>query len=190
MVSSLTTYIMKKIILLNACLFLLHTALMAQGKYKISKSNASFYSHASMEDIEAANIMTQGIIDFDTKNFVIKVPIKSFKFKSSLMEDHFNENYMESEKYPYAIFKGVIQGTYDLTKDGEYSINAVGDLNVHGISQTRTIAATIVVKNGIPTFKSKFNIKLVDHKIEIPTLVFEKIAEIVEVKIDAILSKM
>ncbi len=143
-----------------------------------------------MEDIEATTIETQGIVDFDSKNFLIKVPVKSFKFKSSLMEDHFNENYMESEKYPFTVFKGTIRGNYDLKKDGDYQVNAVGDLNLHGVSQQRTIPFVIVIKNGIPTFKSKFSIKLADHKIEIPTVVFQKIAEVVEVKLDGVLVKM
>ncbi len=182
---------MIRIVFLCAGLFLsLNVTTIAQGKYKISKSEVSFFSDAPMEDIEATNSDAQGIVDFDSKNFLIKVPVKSFKFKSSLMEEHFNENYMESEKYPYTVFKGKIQGSYDLKKDGEYPVNAVGDLNLHGVSQQRTIPSVIVVKNGISTFRSKFNIKLADHKIDIPTVVFQKIAEVVEVKLDGVLVKI
>ncbi|HWZ22728.1 MAG TPA: YceI family protein [Cytophagaceae bacterium] len=180
----------KKIFLINLFLLLIHFATQAQGKYKISESNLSFFSHASLENIEAKSKMTQGIIDFDTKSFIIKIPIKSFRFKSSLMEDHFNENYMESEKYPYALLKGTIMNNYDLTKDGKYQVSIVGDLNVHGVTQNRTIAATLDVKKGVITVTSIFNIKLVDHKIEIPTIVFQKIAEVIEVTFDGVLQKM
>lgn len=171
-------------------LLLLMSKASGQGKYKLSKSEVSFFSHTSMEDISALNKETQGIVDFDFKNFIFKVPVKSFKFDSQLMEDHFNENYMESEKYPEATFKGTIQGNYDLKKDGEYPVNAVGDLTIHGVTQKRTIPATIVVKNGVPAFKSKFDVKLADHDIEIPTLVFQKLAEVIEVKIDGAMQKL
>ena len=181
---------MKKILIFSACVVLLNSIALAQGKYKLSKAQVSFFSHAALEDIEATNSDAQGIVDFGSKNFLIKIPIKSFTFKSGLMQEHFNENYMESDKYPSAVFKGAIQGSYDLSKDGEYPVNAVGDLNVHGVSQPRTIPSVIVVKGGIATITSKINIKVADHKIDVPTIVFQKIAEVVEVKIDGSLVKM
>jgi polyisoprenoid-binding protein YceI len=162
----------------------------AQGKYKITRSEVSFFSDAPLEDIGGINKETQGIVDFDTRNFLFKVPVKSFVFESTLMEDHFNENYMESEKYPQTIFKGVLQGNYDLKKDGEYPVVAAGDLTLHGVTQKRNIPSSLIVKNGTVSLKSKFNVKLADHKIDIPTLVFEKLAETVEVKIDAALVKL
>jgi polyisoprenoid-binding protein YceI len=177
-------------IFIIGCVSLSHTNLFAQGKYKIAKSEVSFFSDAPLEDIGGINKETQGIVDFDAKNFIFKIPVKSFLFDSKLMEDHFNENYMESEKYPSSVFKGTIQGNYNLAKDGEYPVNAVGDLTIHGVTQNRSIPSSIIVKNGVPSLKSKFNVKLTDHKIEIPTLVFEKLAEIVEVKIDAALQKL
>jgi polyisoprenoid-binding protein YceI len=177
-------------VILIACVLFNCTSSYGQGKYKIIKSEVTFFSDAPLEDIGASNKETQGIIDFDAKNFLFKIPIKSFLFESKLMEDHFNENYMESEKFPTTVFKGVIQGEYNLKKDGEYPVNAVGDLTIHGITQKRTIPSTIIVKGGVPSLKSKFNVKLVDHKIDIPTLVFEKLAETVEVKIDAALQKL
>jgi polyisoprenoid-binding protein YceI len=172
------------------CVLFSYTNVSAQGKYKISKSEVSFFSDAPLEDIGGLNKETQGIIDFDAKNFIFKIPVKSFLFDSKLMEDHFNENYMESEKFPTSVFKGMIEGDYNLKKDGEYPVKAVGDLTIHGVTQKRSIPSVITVKGGVPSIKSKFNVKLVDHKIEIPTLVFEKLAETVEVKIDAALQKL
>jgi hypothetical protein len=181
--------LMVRVIIIGGILFS-NTSLFAQEKYKISKSEVSFFSDAPLEDIGGINKETQGIVDFTAKNFIFKIPVKSFLFDSKLMEDHFNENYMESEKFPASIFKGVIEGNYNLKKDGDYPVNAVGDLTIHGVTQKRSIPSVISVKGGVPSLKSKFNVKLVDHKIEIPTLVFEKLAETVEVKIEAFLLKM
>ena len=99
------------------------------------------------------------------------------------MQEHFNENYMESEKYPLAKFKGVIEPKIDFTKDGEYSVMAKGILNVHGVDQPRTINGKIVIKNGVVNLNSNFNVACDAHKIKIPKLVFTKIAEIIQVKV-------
>jgi polyisoprenoid-binding protein YceI len=162
----------------------------AQGKYQMSQSDVSFFSATSIENIEASNKNSKGILDFDSKGFFIKIPVKDFNFPSDLMEEHFNENYMESEKYPDATFKGKFEGVYDLTKDGEYPVTASGDLTIHGVTQKRSIPAVIIVRNGKLSINSKFNVKLEDHKITIPTVVFNKIAELIEVKIESSLIKM
>lgn len=106
------------------------------------------------------------------------------------MQEHFNENYMESGKFPNATFKGTIEGTFDLNKNGSYPVTAKGELDIHGIKQQRTIPATIEVKDKSVKISSKFKVKLADHKIEIPTIVFNKIAEEIEVSIQSDLVKM
>jgi polyisoprenoid-binding protein YceI len=156
----------------------------------MATSEITFFSDAPMEDIKALNTANQGIVDTEAKTFLVKIPIKSFQFDSDLMKDHFNENYMESEKFPFSIYKGTIEGAFDLTKDGQYPISVSGDLTIHGVAQKRTIPAVITVVKGVPTLKSTFHVKLADHHIEIPKLVFEKLAEIVEVKVSATLEKM
>lgn len=162
----------------------------AQSKFQIATSTVSFFSSAPMEDIEAHNKNAKGIVDFGANTFLIKIPIKGFDFSSDLMEEHFNENYLESSKYPDAVFRGSFQGVYDLQKDGQYPVTATGDFLLHGVTQKRTIPCVITVRNGAAQVNSSFSIKLADHKIDIPTVVFKKIAEVVDVKIDAALAKI
>lgn len=160
------------------------STLLAQ-RYTLENSKVHFFSSAPIEDIEATNANAKGAIDTKKNGFAFRIPIKSFIFPSSLMQQHFNENYMESEKYPNASFKGIIEGDYDLTTDGVYDVVAVGDLEVHGKTQPRKIPSQIIVKDGKPSLKSTFNIKLEDHDIEIPSAVFNKIAEVIKVDINA-----
>ena len=105
------------------------------------------------------------------------------------MQSHFNENYLESSKFPNASFKGDFKGDYDLTKDGEYAVSSTGDLEIHGIVQKRTIPAKLIVKNGKVSLFAKFLVKLEEHKIKIPSVVFQNIAEEVEVTVESDLKK-
>ena len=180
---------MYRLLLINLILIFTGFASYAQ-KFQIKSSVTSFYSQAPLEDIEASTKETKGILDSDAKTFFFKVPIKSFVFNSELMRDHFNENYMESEKYPNAIFKGKINGPFNLSVDGSYPVVAVGEINMHGVKNNVSIPSVILVKNGTPSVESTFMIKLKDYKIDIPTVVFNKIAEEVEVKIAAVLDKI
>lgn len=164
------------------------SAFSAYGQaYILNQPKVRFFSDAPLEDIEAVSTEAQGAISTEKNTFSFRIPIKSFQFEKELMQEHFNENYLESEKYPNSTFKGTIEGKYDLAKDGEYAVVAKGDFDIHGVVQKREIPATIKVKGGVATISSKFMVKLTDHKIEIPTLVFQKIAEQVEVTIEAAL---
>ncbi|MDZ4669031.1 MAG: YceI family protein, partial [bacterium] len=98
---------------------------------------------------------------------------------------HFNEKYIESEKFPSSTFSGKMNETIDLTKDGEYTVTVVGKLKIHGVEQERTIQGTVKVVNGSLQFYSTFKVKNADHKIEIPTVVMAKISEEIDVKVDA-----
>lgn len=180
---------MYRLLLLNLILISSGFASYAQ-KYQIESSVTSFFSEAPLENIEASTKETKGVVDSDAKTFFFKVPIKSFVFSSELMRDHFNENYMESEKYPNAIFKGKIEGPFNLSVDGSYPVMAVGEINIHGVKNNVSIPSIIRVKNGTPSIESTFKIKLKDYKIDIPTVVFNKIAEEVEVKIAAVVGKI
>ena len=115
------------------------------------------------------------------------VTIKGFTFEKKLMEEHFNEKYMESDKYPYATFTGKINEAVDYKKEGTYKVTITGKLNIHGVEKERTIDGTLTIKGGEISLDSKFNVALKDHKVEIPTLVAQNIAEVVEVTIKATL---
>jgi polyisoprenoid-binding protein YceI len=181
---------MKKQIFLMINVLIFSTLITkAQDRYLLENSSVRFFSDGIVEDIEATNKDTKGIVDFSKNEFLFKIPIKSFKFASALMQEHFNENYLESDKYPDGTFKGKIEGTYDLSKDGDYNIKATGELTIHGVTQTRSIPSVIRVKNGKPSIESKFMIKVAEHKIKIPSVVIKNIAEEVEVTIITDLKK-
>ncbi|MCU0392770.1 MAG: YceI family protein [Thermoflexibacter sp.] len=180
---------MKKILLILNLLIINVLISNAQDRYILENSYIRFFSDGIVEDIEATNKETKGIIDFSKNEFLFKIPIKSFKFASSLMQEHFNENYLESDKFPEGSFKGKIVGAYDLSKNGSYNVNAVGDLTIHGVTQTRTIPSVIHVKDGKISLESKFLIKVAEHKIKIPSVVIRNIAEEVEVTLKSDLKK-
>jgi len=106
------------------------------------------------------------------------------------MRDHFNENYLESKKFPYATFSGRMEGPVDFKTDGQYSVNAVGEFTIHGVTRKVSIPSIITIMKGVPTIESVFLIKLADYDIAIPKIVFNKIAEEIEVKIKSIYSSV
>jgi hypothetical protein len=179
---------MKTKFLLTAFLVCLSHYLFAQI-YVTQNANVDFFSDGIIEDIKAINKKSTGLVDVNAKTFLFKITIKDFAFENELMQEHFNEKYLESDKYPSANFKGKIVNDFDISKDGEYQVNAVGDLNIHGINQPRTIPVTVKVQNGKVSLQSKFMVKMIDHKITIPSIMFEKIAEQVTVTISSDLIK-
>lgn len=142
-----------------------------------------FFSETPVENIDATSKTAVALINTTSGQISFKVNIKSFVFPDKLMQEHFNENYMESDKIPGADFSGVIENKPDLSKDGTYNVNVKGKLTVHGVTKERTIPATITVKGGVITATSKFKVKCVDHNIEIPKIVMAKIAEEIEVTV-------
>ncbi len=164
--------------------------------YKGAKNKISFYSYTPIEDISAVATEAIMILNSKTGDVISKVSIKQFKFPNALMQEHFNENYMETDlagpkdmagnvTYPnrYAEFKGKINEQIDYTKDGTHNITITGNLTMHGVVQVRSIPGTIIIKGETLIFDSKFNIMLVDHKIEVPSVVGAKIAEKIDVTI-------
>ncbi|RYY39934.1 MAG: YceI family protein [Chitinophagaceae bacterium] len=173
-----------------ALLLLAATPAAAQTRSQFGSSTVSFFSSAPLEDIEATNKSSRGVIDWEKRSFLIAIPIKQFQFRSGMMQQHFNENYLESEKYPECTFRGTFAGPVDLTKDGDYPVTASGDVTLHGVTKKRNIPATIKVRNGQVSLYSKFPIRVADHKISIPKMVFKKIAEVVDVTLDAQLNRL
>lgn len=157
-----------------------------QAQIFVAKNiNVRIFSASPFENIEAKSNNSSCAFNLKNGKLVMKVPIKSFQFEKSLMQEHFNENYMESDKYPMASFEGVIQDMPDLTKNGEYIIKIKGKLNIHGVIADREITTSLVVKNGDIKGVSVFKVKCVNHKIEIPKIVIKNIAEEIEISIIA-----
>jgi hypothetical protein len=150
----------------------------------------SFKSDAPLELITASSSEVRGVIDIKKNNFAFSVPVKSFQgFNSPLQKEHFNENYMESDKFPTATFSGKIIEDIDFTTEGNYTIRAKGILTVHGVEQERIIKSDININNGIIQIQSKFIVLLEEHNIKIPKIVFQKIAPEIQVEINAQLAK-
>jgi hypothetical protein len=149
----------------------------AQNLFSAQNGNVSFFSKAPLEDIEARNGKGQSVINTSTGEIAVKVPIKGFVFENGLMQEHFNENYMESDKFPFATFKGKINEPIDWGKEGSYPVSATGKLNIHGVERDQTIKGKLDVGSGKLQLDADFSVALADHNIEIPSLVFQKIAE-------------
>lgn len=160
------------------------TSLMAQQKFRCITGKVSFFSETPLEDIEAHSDKGAAILVAGANKIVVSIPLKSFQFPNSLMQDHFNEKYVESDKYPKATFVGKIKEPIDFSVKGAYTVTAVGKLSIHGIEKVRNISGVITVVKGKVHLSSKFTIRPEDHKIEIPSLVFEKIAEEITVNIE------
>ncbi|MCO4293358.1 YceI family protein [Solitalea sp. MAHUQ-68] len=176
---------MKKILfIVNLIAFIGAGECLAQGQLVSRNVLLSFFSSAPIEDIKAETKTGYSILDLQTNNIYFKVDIRSFKFRKGLMQEHFNENYMESDKYPYAEFKGKIKEPVDFSKDGTYDVTVIGDLLLHNVKQNYSAKAVLSIKNGNISGSSNFPVKLVDHNIKIPTLLIKNIAEVVQVTVN------
>lgn len=177
---------MKKILLSTALLLTMLTV-SAQDKLMSRNARVSFYSDAALEKIEAHNGQGASVIDTKTGNMEFMVTMKAFEFEKALMQEHFNENYVESDKFPKAVFKGVIQNLADVDfkKDGVYPVQVKGQMTLHGVTNDVASDGTIEVKSGVVTGKTKFIVKCSDYKIEIPALVREKVSNDVRVEVSA-----
>ncbi|MBK7181626.1 MAG: YceI family protein [Bacteroidetes bacterium] len=176
---------MKKIVLLA---FVIATANIASAQIYIAKScEISFFSSSPLENIEAINKNTKPIINTATGDVQMKIAITGFVFEKPLMQEHFNENYLESDKFPSAIFKGKINEKIDWTKDGEHKVTITGTFEIHGVKKERTFDGVVKIKGQEITISSKFNIHIADYNIKVPSLYVKNIAEDVEVKINSVL---
>lgn len=151
-------------------------------KYKSHQSTVRFFSDAPVEDIEATTTAAKSAIDLNTKEIVFSVPIKSFIFEKSLMQEHFNENYMESDKYPTATFQGKLSGIASENTQWQ-TAKATGIMSVHGVEKSGTYDGRIRIMADSVFVEAVFPIALKDHNIKIPKVVFYNIAEIIEVTV-------
>ena len=183
---------MKKLLLTVSCLLMGTTALFAQ-KYMTRTGKVSFNATApkSPEKIEAVNNEVANIIDGKTGDMVFQVPVKSFKFERELMQEHFNENYMESDKFPKSEFKGKIDnvGDVNFTKDGTYNAKVSGKLTIHGVTKDVNVPGTITVKGATLAVKAKFSVKLQDYGIAIPGMVADKVGKEAAITLESSLAQ-
>lgn len=155
----------------------------AQDRYLTRSGHIKFFSSAPLEDIEAHNYKALSIVDLSKGQIAVDLLIKAFEFEKKLMQEHFNENYMESGKYPKSTFKGTFDVPAGLKamEDGTYALDVKGDLSIHGVEKPIDTQATLTVKDGKLEGEVVFKVKVKDYKISIPKVVVRNIAEEVEV---------
>jgi hypothetical protein len=158
--------------------------------YKGKSTTIHFLSKAALEDIEATSKHAVVAMDAASGNLQIQAQIKAFKFSSSFMEAHFNENYMESEKFPFATFKGKINEKIDFTKNAEHKVTCTGKLEMHGVSQEVTLPGTVKINGTEVTLETAFKVKPADYKIKIEGAYAEKIAKEIGVDFKAVLEPL
>lgn len=164
--------------LITILLFLLSAvSALAQSKYFTKSGKISFFSRSSMENIEAVNNKVVSVLDIATGQLEFAVLMKGFEFDRALMQEHFNEDYVESDKYPKAIFKGSVENSkaISLTTDNVATVKVSGTLTIHGVTNPITATAVIAVKNTVVAASCSFTITLADYKIIVPAIVAEKI---------------
>jgi polyisoprenoid-binding protein YceI len=149
-----------------------------------SEGETTFYAKAPAPatDVNAINKKTKVSINKETGQVSVKINMKDFTLPKTLMQKHYNEKYMETDKFPVSTFEGKMNSVPDFTKNGTYDVTATGNLLVHGVTKKRTITGKITVKDGTLTLSSEFEVKLADHNVTIPVIFFMKITESVKVK--------
>jgi len=184
---------MKKPVMIVTALFIMGFSTFGQKYFtKNGKINFDATSSGSPEKIEAVNKTVTCVIDTKTGNIQFAVLMKGFEFERALMQEHFNENYVESDKFPKAEFKGIIvnNNTVNYLSNGTYTVQVQGKLTIHG--ETKDVAADgkLVVENGKVNATAGFKILLADYKISIPGLVADKVSKTASINVSCLLEPL
>jgi polyisoprenoid-binding protein YceI len=163
-------------------------SLLAQ-QFLTKTGEASFFSFAPLEDIEAVNNKLGAVIDLNSGKYAFKIAIQDFVFPNSLMQEHFNESYLESEKYPYAVFQGEIISFSSIDIQNKNKVVCKGDFTIHGVTNNVEIESDLQMIDGVLSIESSFNVLLNDYKIKIPKVVLYNIAEEIKVSVVATLTE-
>jgi len=177
---------LKKEFILTLVFIVIASVSFAQDKYFTRTGKINFYSKAPMEDIEGKNKTVTAVIDTKSGALQFSVQMKGFEFHKQLMQQHFNENYIESDKFPKAEFKGKITNNSEInyTKDGEYTAKVKGKMTIHGITKDVETTGTIKIDGGKIDASSSFNVLVSDYKIKIPAIVKDKVSNNINVTVD------
>lgn len=156
-------------------------------KYFTKSAQVDFYSETPIEKIEALNKKGTCVLDCNSGAVEFAVLIKAFQFEKALMQEHFNENYMESNTYPKAVFKGKLKDfDYSKNLNGEtQTFDVVGEITIHGVTQPLTTKVNMTFSENTINCTSSFEIEVADFDIKIPSVVKDNIAKVVEVTLNA-----
>ena len=159
----------------------------AQDKFFTKSGKVDFYSKAPLEDITAKNKSAVAVLDTKTGQLQFNVLIKGFEFENAEMQEHFNDNYLHSNQYPKAEFKGQVLNNADInySKPGTYTAKVKGALTIHGVTKEVQTTGTIKVESNNLKTTSEFNIKPADYNIKIAPIVKDKIAKNIKISVDA-----
>jgi hypothetical protein len=171
------------IMLLISFLFV-STCTEGQSVYITDKGFVSFFSEAPIENIEGRHHGPQSILNLPKRELAFIIPIRGFHFEKSLMEEHFNEKYMESDRFPNATFTGTLSQPIHPGLDTSMAMEAAGKMTIHGVEQSLQIPGKAEVRNGVIRLTASFPIAVKSYGISIPKLLTENIADTVRVDLD------
>jgi polyisoprenoid-binding protein YceI len=174
---------MKKILIL--VLFAMPAKILIAQIYVTKTATVSFHSHTWLENIDAVNKNSSAVIDLVKKNLAFSMMMKEFSFEKKLMQEHFNENYVESDKYPKSTFSGSYTGNVDASKNGTYPVTVQGKITLHGVTKDINVPAIFTVNNGTISGVCTFKLNPKDFNITIPFIVRDKIEKENTVNIQA-----
>ncbi len=166
-------------------IFFMVVNVISGQKYFTKTGHISFYSDTPLEKIEGHNKSSNCVLDVATGKLEVATLVKGFQFEKALMQEHFNENYMESDKFPKAVFKGQIDNysKLDISKNGKVTVKVSGDLTMHGVTKKVTTDAVVSINSGKIIADANFNVLLADFNIKIPALVKDQIAKSLKIKV-------
>lgn len=156
-------------------------------KFMTKTGQVSFFSDAALEDISAVNKQALAAVDLDKAEVAFVVQIRGFEFEKALMQEHFNENYMHSDKFPSSKFNGTFQKATAITWPGTHEVELVGKLTIHGVTKEVRVPATLAVKGEEALLNTKFKVKLADYGIKNDKA--NSIAEIIEITVKTPMKK-
>ena len=179
---------MKQFILFSLLILVSTASIQAQDRYYTKSGKISFDATTpnSPENIDGINKTAISVMDTKTGNIQFSVLMKGFEFERALMQEHFNENYVESNKFPKSEFKGSIinNGTITYTKEGTYNLKVKGNLTIHGITKEVVTEGKLIIKAGTMNLSANFSVELSDYNISVPSIVSDKLAKTAKVKVD------
>lgn len=169
--------------LLAVCVMLAVISTGHAQLYFTTSGFTGFYSKTPLEDIKAENNQVYAVVDISKKSLAFSMLLNGFVFTKELMQEHFNENYVESDKYPKATFTGAYTDAVDVANGKEATVHVTGNMTMHGVTKSISTTATLQLTNGVLTGKAFFQLAPADFNINIPGLVKDKIAQKIDVHI-------